>query len=96
MTIQMQNALLKYIKDDLIKDESNYTFSIGQKIRIKSTLDINVGSIKHLLGKNGIIIKRRFKRGEDFYTVRFETGDVEEFEYSELDLRYRRKNYISI
>jgi hypothetical protein len=96
MTIQIQNAILKYIKDDLIKDESNYTFSIGQKIRIKSTLDINVGSITHLLGKNGIIIKRRFKRGDDFYTVRFETGDIEEFEYSELDLRYRRKNYISI
>lgn len=96
MTKQIQKVLLKYIKDDLIKDESNYTFLIGQKVRIKSTLDINVGSIIHLLGKNGIVIKRRFKRGDDFYTVRFETGDVEEFEYSELDLRYKRKNYISI
>ena len=90
MVNQIQDVILKYIKDDLNKDDSEYTFSIGQVVRIKSTLEINVGSIMHLLGEKGTIIKRRFKRGDDYYTVRFETGDVEEFEYSELDLRYKR------
>lgn len=70
-----------------------FAFELGQDVRVLKNLDVDVSSIKHLLGQKGIIKNRYMKRNNDpWYDVEFSNKQVEPFEEDELDFRYIKKN----
>lgn len=68
-------------------------FEQEQTVRVLKRLDINVGSILHLLVQKGIVIRRykREKYNENWYDVQFPSGEVEPFCEYELDARFVKK-----
>jgi hypothetical protein len=72
---------------------SEFSFEIGDKVRIKSTLQHDTWAIQDMLGKEGIVICRKhvgFLR-ECCYDVKI-GNRTEPFRDNELDSRYRKKS----
>jgi hypothetical protein len=66
-----------------------YRFEVGQTVRIRSTLTVNVHAVVELLGRVGTVESRSRSMISDtrYYNVR--VGDrVEPWEEDELDMRY--------
>jgi uncharacterized protein YodC (DUF2158 family) len=69
-----------------------FSFEIGDKVRIKSTLQYNTEAIENILGKEGIVVGRRHVGllRECWYEIKV-GNRTESFRDGELDLRYGKR-----
>ena len=92
----LNDAIMKQVRitqATRITELDKAVFKVGDTVRIKSTLDINIGNIKDMLGQVGTVVKV-YCRGVIKNTIMYdvEIGDrIEPFEEHELDCRYVRR-----
>jgi hypothetical protein len=76
-----------------ITELNKAVFKVGDTVRIKSTLDINITGVSDLLGKKGTVVKVYCKgiiRNTIMYDVKIDDR-IEPFEEHELDCRYVKR-----
>lgn len=72
-------------------EKHSYLFDIGQKVRIKSTLQTDTHNVMDLLGEEGTVTKRYTTMLSSSRWYHVKVGNrVEPFEEHELDFRYAR------